>query len=98
MKLQTWTLSVLTLLSIAAGADTTSRHIADLDRGGFLAPPTGSAPVFTAVAGLRFLNLVPDSQREVCRIVLEHHARKIPGLYRLQVVDSLGRKLMACEL
>ena len=90
--------AMLMMLSAAASADTVPRHISELDRGGFLTAPSGSAPEMTSIAGARFLDLVPDSMREVCRIVLEDQARVMRGLYRLQVVDSRGRKVMSCEL
>jgi hypothetical protein len=85
------------MLSATASADTTPRHISELDRG-FLAAPTGRPPEMTALAGDRFDDLVPDSRSEVCRIVLEHHARKTPGLYRLRIVDGSGRSIMVCSL
>ena len=52
----------------------------------------------SSVAGPRFLDLVPNSQREVCRLVLEYQARIVKGLYRLRVVDSRGRDFMRCSL
>jgi len=90
---------VVALLACAAqNAESAPRQVADLDRNGFLTPPAGTAPELTSVAGARFLDLVPDSRREVCRIVLEHYARTTRGLYRLQVVDGRGQKVMSCEL
>lgn len=85
-------------LAIGALADTTPRQIADLGRAGFLAEPTGELPELTSVAGARFLELVPDSKKEVCRMVLEYHARAKRGTYRLRVVDERGREIMVCSL
>lgn len=88
----------LNAISAFAQLDTRPRHVAELSRAGFLAMPTGSPPEATAVAGQRFLELVPDSQKEVCRVVLEHGARAMPGLYRLRVIDELGRTVLVCSL
>ena len=87
------------LLSMSPNAqDTTPRHIEELGRTGFLASASGSAPEMTAVAGARFMDLVPDSKREVCRILLEHLAKRNRGLYRLRIVDQQGGRVAACEL
>ena len=91
-------MTALLASSAVAQVDTRPRHIAELSRVGFLALPTGSPPEVTAVAGPRFLDLVPDSQREVCRIVLEHGARTTPGLYRLRVIDERSRIVLVCSL
>lgn len=90
--------TILMLLSAAASAETAPRYVVELDRGGFLAAPTGAPPEMTSVGGVRFLELVPDSKLEVCRILLEHQARATPGLYRLRVVDERGRSILVCSL
>ena len=89
---------VLVALVPIALADAPPRRIVDLDRGGFLAAPSGNPPEVTSIAGSRFAELVLDSQKEVCRIVLEHYASEIRGLYRLKVVDRRGREIMICSL
>jgi len=86
------------MLAPVTMADAPPRRIADLDRGGFLAAPSGEPPELTSIAGSRFAELVPDSQKEVCRIVLEHYASEMRGLYRLKVVDRRGREIMICSL
>ncbi len=93
-------LLLLTMLIVAPAAtgDERPRHIADMERSGFLAAPSGDPPELVSVAGPRFLELVPDSQKEVCRINLEYYARVKRGLYRLRVVDQRGRAIMECSL
>ena len=87
------------LISLSSHAqDATPRHIDELGRAGFLASASGTAPEMTAVAGARFMELVPDSKREVCRILLEHLAKRNRGLYRLRIVDQQGSRIAACEL
>lgn len=98
MKAKPLLASALLLASLQALGQSTARHIADLDRAGFIAAPTGEAPEMTAVAGPRFLDLVPESQREICRMVLERQAQALKGLYRLRVVDARGNDVMRCTL
>lgn len=99
MSSRTGVVALTCLITIAAaGQETPSRHIADFDRAGFLARPAGDAPEMTALAGPRFLDLVPDSRREICHIVLEHQARVTKGLYRLIVIDARGGEIVRCTL
>jgi hypothetical protein len=81
--LVTHAIRFLTLVALApvTVADAPPRGIAGLDRGGILAAPSGNPPELTSIAGPRFADLVPDSQKEVCRIVLEHYASEQRGLY-----------------
>jgi hypothetical protein len=91
-------LVILMLLGLQAFSQVPPRHIEDLDRSGFLARPTGEPPEMTAVAGPRYLDLVPDSKREICRIILVHQARSNRGLYRLRIVNAIGEEIWKCTL
>jgi hypothetical protein len=88
----------LTLQAAAGQAEGTTRHIEDISRNGLLSAPVGNAPEMTSTAGERFLSLVRNSQREVCRLLLLHKSQEIKGLYRLRVVDVRGNEVMRCSL
>jgi hypothetical protein len=98
MRSQALMTLLLALVVGAAGAEQAAQHVRDIEQHGFLSAPTGEPPEMTAVAGERFLKLVLDSQREVCRIVLLHEASQRKGLYRLNVVDARGGRVMRCSL
>jgi hypothetical protein len=89
---------LLTLLAAAGQGENVARYVEDIGRSGLLSAPVGEPPEVTSVAGERFLNLVPDSQREVCRILLLHKANELKGLNRLKVVDARGNEVMRCSL
>lgn len=98
MKLRVTLFGTLWLASASPAAQTPARHVADFERGGLLSMPRGSPPEMTAVAGVRFHDLVPDSKQEVCYQLLFNHAQTVKGLHRLRVVDADGKDMWLCTL
>ena len=82
---------------VVAGATEPSRHITDLQAGGFFGAITIASPIVTVAAAQRFFQLTPDSQMELCQIVLNYHHRVDATLTAVKIVGDGLRVLVTCS-
>jgi hypothetical protein len=72
------------------------QYIRNLSENGFLTSPVVNPPVVTLTAGQRFLDLVPDSQQELCEIARAYYAEVNEGVNSVRVIGADGQVLLTC--